>query len=184
MDTYPFEPYVNVELSAGDGITLTLQGRVSSFEDGIYHCIVYPTGPVILDSESMAAFLERQLVPEPPVISIELSGVEYGELGLAENPCFIPDENGYLRLTGARSMLDIRSQFLNEYGARPSIGFDISVSRGNPIYFSFESLPEGPCGHLATDIIDALAKGTVIGSLSAEGDTITARFSLSLVRVQ
>ncbi len=184
MDTYPFEPYVNVELSAGEGITLTLQGRVSSFADGIYHCIVYPTGPVILNSGSMAALLERQLVPEPPVISIELSGAEYEELGLAESPHFTLDENGNLLLTGARSMLDIRSQFLNEYGARPSVGFDIPVSRGNPIYFSFESLPEGPCGHLATDIIDALAKGTVTGSLSAEGDTITARFSLSLVRVQ
>jgi hypothetical protein len=184
MDTYPFEPYVTLQVPAGEGMTLTLQGRVSSFTDGIYRCIVYPTGPVILDSESMAAFLERQLIPESPVIAIEISGAECGELDLAENPYFTPDENGYLQLTGVLSMMDIRSQFLSEYGARPSIGFDASSSRGDPIYFSFESLPFGPCGHLATDIIDALAKGTVTGSLIGGGDTITARFSLSLVRAQ
>ncbi len=184
MDNFPFEPYVTLQLDAGEDMTLTLGGRVSSFEDGIYQCIVYPTGPVILDSESMAAFLERQLVPESPVIAIELSGAEYGELDLAENPYFTPDENGYLHLTGAGGLLDITCQFLSEYSARPSIGFDMRDSRPDPIYFSFESLPFGPCGHLATDIIDALAKGTVTGSLSGEGETITARFTLSLVRAQ
>ena len=184
MDNFPFEPYVTLQLHAGEDMTLTLGGRVSSFEDGIYQCIVYPTGPVILDSGLMAAFLERQLVPDPPIIAIELSGVECGELGLAENPYFTSDENGYLHLSGARSMLEIRSQFLNEYGARPSIGFDTLGTRGNPVYFSFESLPDGPCGHLATDIIDALAKGTVTGSISSEGDAITARFSLLLVRAE
>jgi len=184
MDTYPFEPYVTLQVPAGEGMTLTLQGRVSSFTDGIYHCTVYPTGPVIPDSESVAAFLERQLIPELPVIAIELSGAEYAEIGLAENPYFTTDESGYLHLTGARSMLDIRSQFLNEYEERPSIGFDTTGSRGNPIYFTFESLPCGPCGHLATDIIDALAKGTVTGSISCDGDRITARFSLTMVRTQ
>ena len=182
MDSYPYEPYVTVEIPAAEGMTLTLQGRVSSFEDGIYHCVVYPTGPVILNSGSMAAFLERQLVPEPPIIAIDLQGAGYGELGLAENPYFTPDENGYLHLTGARRMLDITCQLLNDYGARPSIGFDTLGTRGNPVYFSFESLPEGPCGHLATDIIDALAKGIVTGSITGAGDTITARFSLSLIR--
>ena len=38
------------------------------------------------------------------LITIELSGVEYGEIGLAEDPYFIPDENGYLRLTGTLSI--------------------------------------------------------------------------------
>ncbi len=183
-DTYPFEPYVTLQVPAGEWMTLTLRGRVDSFEDGIYHCIVYPAGPVILNSGSMAAFLERQLIPESPIIAIELSGAEYGELGLAENPYFTTDENGYLHLTGARDMLAIRSQFLNEYGSRPSIGFDTLGTRGNPVYFTFESLPFGPCGHLATDIIDALAKGTVTGSLSGVGDTVTARFSLTMVRAE
>lgn len=182
MDTYPFEPYVTLQLSAGDGMTLTLRGSVDSFEDGIYHCIVYPTGPVILNSGSMRAFLERQQVPESPVIAIEISGAASGELGLAENPYFTTDENGYLRLTGVRGMLDVTGQFLRECGGRPSIGFDTLGTRGNPVYFSFESLLFGPCGHLATDIIDALAKGTVTGSLSGGGDTITARFILSMVR--
>ena len=184
MDNFPFEPYVTLQLHAGEDMTLTLQGRVSSFEDGIYQCIVYPTGPVILDSGLMAAFMEQQLVPEPPVIAIEISGAEYGEIGLSENPYFISDEYGYLHLTGAGSLLDITSLFLNEYGARPSIGFDTRSSRPDPIYFHFESLPDGPCGHLATDIIDALAKGTVTGSISSEGDAITARFSLLLVRAE
>ena len=184
MDTYPFEPYVTLQVPAEEGMTLTLQGRVSSFTDGIYRCIVYPTGPVIPDSESMAAFLERQLIPELPIIAIELSGAEYAEIGLAENPHFTLDESGNLLLTGARSMLDIRSQFLNEYEERPSIGFDTTGSRGNPIYFTFESLPFGPCGHLATDIIDALGKGTVTGSISCDGDRITARFSLTMVRAR
>ncbi|RKZ05407.1 hypothetical protein DRQ25_16190, partial [Candidatus Fermentibacteria bacterium] len=167
-----------------EDLTLTLRGRVSAFTDGEYRCVVYPTEPMILDSRSMTAFLERQLAPEPPVIAIELSGTEYEELGLAENPYFTTDENGYLCLTGARSMLSIRSQLLNEYGERPSIGFDTTDSRGNPIYFTFESLLEGPCGHLATDIIDALAKGTVTGSLRCDGDNVTARFSLTLVRAE
>lgn len=184
MDTYPFEPYVTLQLPAGEGMTLTLQGRVNSFEDGIYHCIVYPTGPVILNSGSMTAFLDQQLVPESPVIAIEISGAECGELDLSENPYFTTDENGYLQLTGVLSMMDIRSQFLSEYGARPSIGFDTNGSRGDPIYFTFESLPCGPCGHLATDIIDALAKGTVTGSLSGVGDTVTAGFSLTMVRAE
>lgn len=183
-DTYPFEPYVTLQVPAGEGMTLTLRGRVDSFEDGIYHCIVYPTGPVILNSESMAAFLERQLIPESPIIAIELSGAEYGELGLAENPYFTTDENGCMQLTGVLNMMDIRGQFLSEYGSRPSIGFDTLGTRGNPVYFSFESLPCGPCGHLATDIIDALAKGTVTGSLSGVGDTVTARFSLTMVRAE
>ena len=184
MDSYPFEPYVTVELSAGEGMTLTLRGRVSSFEDGIYHCVLYPAGPAILDSESMAAYLERGLVRESPIIAIELSGAEYGELGLAEDPHFTLDENGNLLLSGARNILDVTCQYVNEYEARPSIGFDTSNGRPDPICFSFESLPSGPCGHLATDIIDALAKGTVTGSITAGGDTITARFSLTLVRAE
>lgn len=32
-------------------MTLTLQGRINSFEEGIYRCLIYPTGPVILATD-------------------------------------------------------------------------------------------------------------------------------------
>ena len=36
-------------------MTLTLQGRINSFKDGIYRCVIYPTGPVILAADIIGA---------------------------------------------------------------------------------------------------------------------------------
>ena len=79
-------------------------------------------------------------------------------------------------------MFNIPIIYITDYDSRPVAGFDSPASNDNPLYFRFENLPEGPSGHLATDIIDALAKGTVTGSVGTDPEVGSARFSLFIVR--
>ncbi len=121
-------------------------------------------------------------MPETIRIGIELSGAEPAELGLADEPFFTVGESVCLSLTGVEEMLGIPSLHFTDYDSRPVAGFDGPASCDDPVYFRFDNLPDGPSGHLATDIIDALAKGTVTGSAGTDPEHGSARFSLFIIR--
>ncbi len=179
-DAYSDEPAVSVYIPLDGGLSLTLRGNISSCEDGLYRCVVSPTGPVILSSRDMTAYIEDGITPEPPVFDVHVFGADPVELGLAPEPYMTTDENGHLHLSGAGCMLDITSLYSIEYGARPAVGFDTPMTCSDPLYFDFSSLSGYPSGHLATDLIDVLGKGVVTGSLSADGDPEAPRFSLTM----
>ncbi len=181
-DTYPQEPEVFMRVSTSGGGLVFFYGKMDSCSDGIYRCKVYPTGLLILDSSSLAKYITRDQMPETIRIGIELSGAEPAELGLADEPFFALGESGALQLSGADGMFNIPIIYITEYDSRPVAGFDSPASNDNPLYFRFENLPDGPSGHLATDIIDALAKGTVTGSVGTDPEHGSARFSLFIIR--
>ncbi|RKZ08684.1 hypothetical protein DRQ25_08475 [Candidatus Fermentibacteria bacterium] len=181
-DTYPQEPEVFMRVSTSGGGLVFFHGKMGSCSDGMYTCNVYPTGLLILDSSSLAKYITRDQMPETIRIGIELSGAEPAELGLADEPFFALGESGALQLSGADGMFNIPIIYITDYDSRPVAGFDSPASNDNPLYFRFENLPDGPSGHLATDIIDALAKGTVTGSVGIDPEHGSARFSLFIIR--
>ena len=182
-DMYPYEPSVSVRIPLEDGSFLTLEGGITSREEQVYCCTVYPTGPVILNQRDLVSYVVEGLLPEAPVFEVQINGADPVELGLVPEPYMTTDDQGRLHLSGAEGMLDITSLFSLEYGTRPAVGFDVPMTCRDPLYFDFQSLPDGPSGHLATDIIDVLAKGVVTGSLSPNGDPEAPKFSLTIRRV-
>jgi len=183
-DTYPYEPEVFMRLSTAGGGVVFFHGKMNSFADGTYRCTVYPTGLVILDSNSLARYITRDQIPETIVIGIEVTGLHTSDLGLSEDPVFTLGESGGLNLSGADGILNVTSLYLTDYYSRPVMGFDHPMTCSNPLYFDFENLPEGPSGHLATDIIDALVKGTVSGRVGTDPLQLSARFSLFIIRAE
>jgi len=181
-DSYISEPAVSVRIPVMGGSSVTFQGNISNCDEGLYRCVVFPTAPVILNSRDLSSYIEDGVAPELPVFDVHIFGADPLELGLTSEPYMTTDDNGRLHLSGAGCMLDITSFYSAEYGARPAIGFDVPMTCSDPLYFNFSSLSDNPCGHLATDLIDVLEKGTVTGSLSADGDPDAPRFSLTIRR--
>jgi hypothetical protein len=182
MDNYPYEPEVYMRVSTAGGGIVLFHGKMDSCTDGTYECTVYPTGLLILDSISLAEYITTDRMPETIRIGLEISGANPADLGLSEDPVFTLGESGYLHLSGAEGLLDITSMYFIENYSRPVMGFDRPMTCSHPLYFDFENLPEGPSGHLATDIIDALAKGTVSGTIGWDPTQPAARFSLHIMR--
>lgn len=177
-----YEPQVTVILRTAEGLWPELKGRVVHGSGSEYHCVVYPAVPVILSPEELEAFLMEDSLPPAPILDLEIRGATPAELGLSDDPYMTTDERGQLQLTGTDVMLEITSLYSEDHGIRPAVGFDVPMTCRDPLYFRFEGLPDGPTGHLATDILDVLAKGVVEGSLSPDGDPDAPRFSLTLRR--
>jgi hypothetical protein len=182
-DLCPFGSPVSLRLRASDGSCIELQGRVLyHHEEGAWHCSVYPTSPMILDPHDLQAILVDGTVPAAPILDMEIEGTTPAALGLAESPYLTTDRQGRLLLSGEDGFLEITRIHSLGYGIRPVTGFDVPGTCGNPLYLRFDGLPDGPSGHLATDIIDVLAKGVVSGSLSADGDPEAPGFTLRIRR--
>ena len=182
-DAFPWEPDVEMVLPTEDGGLLVLSGRVTSFSQGVYSVEVYPTGPMISGIQELRDYVEGNALPSPPVIDVQVQGIDPVRLGLAEDPYMTTGESGRLHLRGIEGMLDITSFFHQDgYQARPIVGFDHPMTCSDPLYFDFRDLPPGPSGHLATDIMDALAKGYVSGELCRIPGEPVARFTLFMMR--
>jgi len=115
-------------------------------------------------------------------MDVEVIGADPADLGLAAEPWLAVDDRGRLLLGGSGDPAEITRVFDDGSGGRPAVGFDIPGTGHGPVWFRFEDLPEGPSGHLATDLLDVLEKGTVTGSLSADGDPGAPRFALRIRR--
>ena len=180
-DLCPYGSPVTLRLRASDGSTIELQGRMILQDDGRWECSVYPTSPVILDPHDLQAILVDGTMPAAPILDLEIEGTTPAALGLAESPYLTTDMQGRLLLSGEDGMLEItRILFI---GLRHQTRHGLRCSRGPAAIRSicrFDGLPDGPSGHLATDIIDVLAKGVVTGSLSADGNPEAPRFSIRL----
>jgi hypothetical protein len=181
-DLDPYGSPVTLRLRTSDDNYIELRGRVISQEDGSWHCSVYPTSPVILDPHDLQAILVDGTIPTAPILDLEVEGTTPAALGLAESPYLTTDMQGRLLLSGENGMLEITSIYSSGYGIRPVTGFDVPGTCSDPLYLCFDGLPDGPSGHLATDIIDVLAKGVVSGSLSADGNPEAPRFTLRVRR--
>ncbi|MBN2587077.1 MAG: hypothetical protein JXR55_07265 [Candidatus Fermentibacteraceae bacterium] len=183
QDAFPWEPEVEIILHTDDGGLLKLSGRVVECSGSVYRVTVYPTGPVILDRRALVEYMTGISVPSPPRIAVEISGAVPGELGLVDDPCFTTGESGWLHLTGIGGQLDVTSLYqTGDSDSRPILGFDAPMTCTRPLYFDFQKLPDGPSGHLATDIIDAMAKGCVTGTVCRVPGEPLARFTLSMPR--
>jgi hypothetical protein len=183
QDSYPWEPEAEIILPTDGGGMLKLSGRISSFSDGAYNIGMYPTGPIILDRQALVEYLEYDSIPSPPVIDIEVQGAVPEELGLAENPRFTTGESGRLHLTGIEGVLYVTSLYFEDGSASwPLLGFDLPMTCSDPLYFDLGDMPQGPSGNPATDIIDALAKGYVTGTLCRVPGLPLARFTLFMMR--
>jgi hypothetical protein len=179
-DLCPYGSPVTLRLRASDGSTIELQGRMILQDDGRWECSVYPTSPVILDPHDLQAILVDGTMPAAPILDLEIEGTTPAALGLAESPYLTTDMQGRLLLSGEDGMLEITRIYSLGYGIRPVTGFDVPGTCSDPLYLRFDGLPDGPSGHLATDIMDVLAKGIVSGSLSADGNPEAPRFSIRL----
>jgi hypothetical protein len=178
----PYGSPVTLRLRTPNGTTIELQGRVTSQEDGSWWCSVYPTAPVILDPHDLQAILVEGLIPPAPRLYLEVEGATPASLGLAESPYLTTDDQGRLLLSGIDGMLEITRIYSQGYGIRPVVGFDPPRTCTDPLYLRFEGLPDGPSGHLPTDLIDVLSKGVVTGSLSADGNREAPGFSITMRR--
>lgn len=181
-DAFPWEPEVEIILPTESGGLMKFSGRVTGFEEGVYGVIAYPTGPMILDPHALADYMEGVSIPSPPVIDVEIHGADPADLGLTPNPYLTTGESGRLHLSGSEGLLDITSIYQPEGYYRPLMGFDMPMVCSDPLYFDFHDLPPGPSGNLATDIIDALAKGYVSGDICLVPGEPLARFTLFMTR--
>ncbi len=182
QNPFPFHPQVEVRLHSAAGDLMTLSGRISAFDGESYLCNVYPTAPMIPHPHGLVDFMGGEPVPEPLEMDIQLHGVTPRELGLSDDPHFVVDRQGRLHLTGVDGLLDITALYISDPAERPAVGFDESMTCSSPLYFTFQGLPDGPSGHLATDIIDALAKGTVTGTVGLNPNEPMGRFQLFRLR--
>lgn len=181
-DAFPWESEIEIILPTVDGGLLKLSGMVAGHREGVYNVTAYPTGPVIRDRDALADYVEGNAVPAPPVLDVEIHGADPRDLGLTGDPYMTTGESGRLHLSGVAGMLDITSTYQLEGRSRPMMGFDLPMTCSDPIYFDFHDLPQGPSGHLATDIIDALAKGYVTGNICLVPGEPLARFTLFMMR--
>jgi hypothetical protein len=179
-DTYVRQPDVGIWIRTTNGDRLQLEGMVLSCCEGEYSCRVYPTAPMIFDLEDLMGYMNGDVPPDPPEIHVSLEGITPQELGLPDDPVLIVDERGRLHLRGEEELLEVTSIFVPDPDARPVVGFDTPMRCTDPLYFDFSLLPLGPSCHLATDVIDALAKGVVIGTIGFNPLQPSGRFILSI----
>ena len=182
MDNLLFEPSVYITIPVDDGNNLILSGRVMSCSFNIYRCRVYPTAPVIRTTDVLSLYLSDGVFPEPQVLDVEIIGVDPVDLGLLEEPFLTINEYGNLMLSSGNGLLPINSIYTRDCNRRPAIGFGGIGDNTTSVYLDFSELPEGPSGHLATDIINMLEKGVVEGSISIDFPSDTARFRLHIRR--
>ncbi len=182
QDGYPWESEVEIIFNTDDGGMLKLSGNVVDCSEGVYRARVYPTGPMILNRRALVEYMTGISLPSPPRIAVEIEGALPGELGLVDDPYFSTGESGWLHLTGIGGQLDVTSLYqAGDCDSRPLMGFDVPMTCTRPLYFDFQGLPEGPSGNLATDIIDALAKGCVTGTVCRVPGEPLARFTLFMM---
>jgi len=179
VDTAPFESEVHFIVTAGSGGLQKFQGMVRSHAMGIYRCVIYPTGPMILSSRELEDYLATG--ESPPSISIPLSIDidDPSELGLAQEPEFTFGESGLLHLSGEEGPLDITSIYYTEAVSRPIVGFDQPMTCSDPLYLRFDGLAAERSGHLGTDIINAMAKGMVGGMMGFDPEDLAIEFTLA-----
>jgi hypothetical protein len=182
MDNQQLESSVCITIPADDGNDLTLSGRVMSCSENIYRCRVYPAAPVIRTIDALSLYLSDGVFPEPPVLDIEIIGADPVDLGLLEEPFLTTDEWGNLMLSGENGLLPICSIYIMNTNRRPTIGFGGIGDNAASIFLDFSGLPEGPSGHLVTDIIDVLEKGVVEGSIGTDFSSDSAHFKLHIRR--
>ncbi len=178
MDNQLLESSVYITIPVDDGNDLILSGRVMYYSDNVYRCTVYPTAPVIRTIDDLSLYLSDGILPEPPVIDIDIIGVDPVDLGLQEEPFLTTDEWGNLMLSGENGLLPINSIYIMDPNRRPTIGFGGIGDNATSVFFSFSELPGGLSGHLATDIIDMLEKGVAEGSIGTDFSSDSARFNL------
>ncbi|MCK4504080.1 MAG: hypothetical protein KAW14_00570 [Candidatus Aegiribacteria sp.] len=182
MDNQQLESSVCITIPVDDGNDLILSGMVMSCSENIYRCRVYPTAPVIRTIDALSLYLSDGILSEPPVLDIEIIGADPVDLGLPEEPFLTTDERGNLMLSGENGLLPIYSIYTRDFNRRPTIGFGGIGDNAASVFLDFSGLPEGPSGHLATDIIDVLEKGVVEGSISTDFSSDIARFKLHIRR--
>ena len=182
MDNHLLESSVYITIPVDDGNDLTLSGRVMSCSENIYRCRVYPTAPVIRTVDVLSLYLSDGVLPEPPVLDVEIIGADPVDIGLPEEPFLTTDEWGNLMLSGENGLLPINSIYIRDSGSRPAIGFGGIGDNATSVFLDFSELPEGQSGHLATDIIDMLEKGIIEGSIGIDYSLNIARFKLHIRR--
>ena len=182
MDNQLLEPSVYITIPTDDGNHLSLSGRVMSCSENIYSCRVYPTAPVIRTVEDLSLYVSDGVLPEPPVLDIEIIGADPVDIDLPEEPFLTTDEWGNLMLSGRSGLLPINSIYIMDPNRRPTIGFGSIRDNATSVFLDFSELPEGPSGHLATDIIDMLEKGVVEGSIGINYSSNISRFKLYVRR--
>ncbi len=182
MDNLLIEPSVYITIPGDDGNDLILSGRVMSCSENIYRCLVYPTAPVIRTIDVLSLYLSDGVHPEAPVLDVEIIGADPADIGLSEEPFLTTDEYGNLMLSGENGLLPVNSIHTGDSNRRPAIGFGGIGDNATTVLFDFSGLHEGPSGHLATDIFDALEKGVVEGAISIDYSSEIARFKLHIRR--
>ncbi len=182
MDNQLLEPSVYITIPVDSGSDLILSGRVMYCSDNVYRCTVYPTAPVIRTIDALSLYLSDGILPEPPVIDVEIIGADPVDLGLPEEPFLTTDEWGNLMLSGENGLLPINSICIMDPSKRPTIGFGCIEDNTVSVFLDFGEVPEGLSGHLATDIIDMLEKGVVEGNIGIDYSLNIARFKLHIRR--
>ena len=178
MDNQQFESSVYITIPVDDGNDLILSGRVMYCSDNVYRCTVYPTAPIIRTTDALSLYLSYGIIPEPPVIDVEIIGADPVDIGLPEEPFLTTDEWGNLMLSGENGLLPINSIYIMDFNRRPTIGFGGIEDNTASVFLDFSELPEGLSGHLATDIIDILEKGMVEGNIGTDFSSDSTRFKL------
>jgi hypothetical protein len=172
------EPPVHLSLGAEGGMTVELMGRIDGFREGVYRCTVWPAAPVLTSACDLAMQLSGEGAPGVRELPVELGRLLPEELGLAGEPSLTIDEHGSLVLSGANGPLPIYVIQADPVGAGPVLGFGLTGAEDRMVYMDFGTLPEGPSGHLVTDIVDALQKGPISGAIWAEGMQDSGTFTL------
>jgi hypothetical protein len=163
------EPPVILVLGAGSGMTAELLGGVDSFHEGVYRCTAWPAAPVLIDPANLVEHLSGNAAEGVRELPFELAGLLPGDLGLPQEPSLSIDSFGELVLNGAEGPLPLYVTTMEGERARPVLGFGLTGAEDRMIYMDFSGLPDGPSGHLATDIVDALSAGPVSGSIWVQG---------------
>ncbi len=169
-DIYLGDPEATMRLSAHAGQTMV--GTVISADGGTYHCRFYPSEPLCRSREELEAWLLAGELPDPPLLPVTLDGVEPADLGLSAPPSISVDRWGNLRMLSGSDTLAVTAYWMYEPAGRPWVGFGGSGG-DDAIYMDMSAMPEGPTGDLAVDLVDMLAKGTLVGEVrlgSPDGD--------------
>jgi hypothetical protein len=172
------EPPVQLSLGSEGGTTVELMGRIDCFRDGVYQCTVWPAVPVLTGAGDMAIQLSGEGAPGVRELPVELGGLLPEDLGLSADPSLTIDEYGSLVLSGADGPLPIYVIQADPGLARPVLGFGLTGAEDRMVYMDFRALPEGPSGHLVTDLVNALLSGPISGAIWAEGMQESGTFTI------
>ncbi len=177
----PGEPPVRLDLTTRAGKRLRMSGRIMEADGNVYSCRLFPTSPLIGNLRGLVEYIMGSIPPSPLSIGISIEGARPGELGMGESPRFVVNSKGDLVLETGYDELYMCGVYPCD-GGGPLYAFT-GPGEDSVIFFGFEGLPNGPSGHLATDLLDVLEKGCVTGMLrEAPGDEPVARFTLFLIR--